>query len=120
MGKPSGPVLPLPVVRDWRVAGPTLVSAGTVSFAVSLKEVPTEVLVLWLLLGNSELGFMVSSDVSGLLVDRPVTETALQLGSLQGSKKGVLLVLILFPFSLQICIYSPLLDGKNPTVHPCV
>lgn len=70
-------MLPLPVVRDRRVAGPTTTSVEAVSFVVSLKEVPTVVLVLWLLLGSLELGFMISSDVPGLLVDRPVTETAL-------------------------------------------
>ena len=113
-------MLPLPVGRDWKVAGPTVVSVGTVSVGVSLKEVPTVVLVLWLLLGSLELGFMVSSDVPGLLSDRPVTETALQLGSLQGGRKGVLLVLILLPFSLQICTFSVPLDGRNPIAHPCV
>lgn len=113
-------VLPLPVGTDWKVASPTVVSAGAISVGVSLKEVPTVVLVLWLLLGSLELGFMVSSDVPGVLLDRPVTEIALQLGSLQGGKKGVLLVLILLPFSLQICTYSVPLDGRNPIVHPCV
>lgn len=37
-----------------------------------------------LLLGSCRLGFMLSPDISGLLVGRPVTETALQLGSFQG------------------------------------
>lgn len=50
-----------------------MVSVGVVSVGVSLKEVPTVVLVLRLLLGSLELGFMISSDVPGLLVDRPVT-----------------------------------------------
>lgn len=55
------------------MAGPTTASVEAISFVVSLKEVPTVVLVLWLLLGSLELGFMISSDVPGLLVDRPVT-----------------------------------------------
>lgn len=66
------------------MAIPTVVSTGAISFGVSLREVPTVILVLWLLLGSLELGFMISSDVPGLRVGRPVTETALQLGSLQG------------------------------------
>lgn len=85
------------------MASPTVVSTGAVSFGVSLREVPTVILVLWLLLGSLELGFRISSDVPGLLVGRPVTETALQLGSLQGGKNGALLILILLPLSLQIC-----------------
>lgn len=51
------------------MAGPTTASVEAISFVVSLKEVPTVVLVLWLLLGSLELGFMISSDVPGLLVD---------------------------------------------------
>ena len=85
------------------MASPTVVSTGAVSFGVFLGEVPTVILVLWLLLGSLELGFRISSDVPGLLVGRPVTETALQLGSLQGGKNGALLILILLPLSLQIC-----------------
>lgn len=55
------------------MASPTVVSTGAVSFGVFLGEVPTVILVLWLLLGSLELGFRISSDVPGLLVGRPVT-----------------------------------------------
>lgn len=73
-------MLPLPVIRDGRVADPTVVSVGAVSFGVSLKEVPTVVLVLWLLLGSWALGFMISSDVPGLLVAWPVTRPVIITG----------------------------------------
>ena len=45
-------------------------------------------LISWLLLGFCELGCMMLSGGPGLLVGRPVTETAFQLQSGQGDKKG--------------------------------
>lgn len=69
------------------MAIPTMVATGAVSFGVSLREVPAVILVFRRLLGSLELGLMISSDVSELLVGGPVTETALQLGICKEVKK---------------------------------
>lgn len=51
------------------MAGPIVVSMGAVIVRVSLREVST----VALLLGSCRLGFMLSADIPGLLVGRPVT-----------------------------------------------
>lgn len=70
------------------MAGPAEASTGAVSVSASPKGGGTVAPIPWLLLGSHELDCMVLSGGPGLLVGRPVTETALQLQSVQGGGRG--------------------------------